>query len=225
MVKKETVKTDTESRILQAAEEEFLLKGLAGGRTTAIAERAGVTHAMLHYYFRTKNMLFERIIEEKMRNAGNIMQAVFVLGDMPLMERVKRGVEQHFDFIAANPNLPRFVIQEIYSHPERHEIMRSQVLTITKDWLCDLQRHIDESAATKATEWIDARMLLLDIVSLNLFAFIGYPFVSLMFDGLVTDKKVFFEKRKAENVELIMRRLKKMEPRNDLYVTVRLSLD
>lgn len=190
--KKETVKTDTESRILQAAEEEFLLKGLEGARTTAIAERAGVTHAMLHYYFRTKNMLFERIIEEKMRNAGNIMQAVFVLGDMPLMERVKRGVEQHFDFIAANPNLPRFVIQEIYSHPERHEIMRSQVLTITKDWLCDLQRHIDESAATKATEWIDARMLLLDIVSLNLFAFIGYPFVSLMFDGLVTDKKVFF---------------------------------
>ena len=212
MVKKETVKTDTESRILQAAEEEFLLKGLEGARTTAIAERAGVTHAMLHYYFRTKNMLFERIIEEKMRNAGNIMQAVFVLGDMPLMERVKRGVEQHFVFIAANPNLPRFVIQEIYSHPERHEIMRSQVLTITKDWLCDLQRHIDESAATKATEWIDARMLLLDIVSLNLFAFIGYPFVSLMFDGLVTDKKVFFEKRKAENVELIMRRLKKMEP-------------
>lgn len=212
MVKKETVKTDTESRILQAAEEEFLLKGLEGARTTAIAERAGVTHAMLHYYFRTKNMLFERIIEEKMRNAGNIMQAVFVLGDMPLMERVKRGVEQHFDFIAANPNLPRFVIQEIYSHPERHEIMRSQVLTITKDWLCDLQRYIDESAATKATEWIDARMLLLDIVSLNLFAFIGYPFVSLMFDGLVTDKKVFFEKRKAENVELIMRRLKKMEP-------------
>ena len=212
MVKKETVKTDTESRILQAAEEEFLLKGLEGARTTAIAERAGVTHAMLHYYFRTKNMLFERIIEEKMRNAGNIMQAVFVLGDMPLMERVKRGVEQHFDFIAANPNLPRFVIQEIYSHPERHEIMRSQVLTITKDWLCVLLRHIDESAATKATEWIDARMLLLDIVSLNLFAFIGYPFVSLMFDGLVTDKKVFFEKRKAENVELIMRRLKKMEP-------------
>ena len=212
MVKKVIVKTDTESRILQAAEEEFLLKGLEGARTTAIAERAGVTHAMLHYYFRTKNMLFERIIEEKMRNAGNIMQAVFVLGDMPLMERVKRGVEQHFDFIAANPNLPRFVIQEIYSHPERHEIMRSQVLTITKDWLCDLQRHIDESAATKATEWIDARMLLLDIVSLNLFAFIGYPFVSLMFDGLVTDKKVFFEKRKAENVELIMRRLKKMEP-------------
>ena len=48
MVKKETVKTDTESRILQAAEEEFLLKGLEGARTTAIAARAGVTPAKLH---------------------------------------------------------------------------------------------------------------------------------------------------------------------------------
>ncbi len=211
MVKNETIRTDTENRILQAAEEEFLLKGLEGARTTAIAERAGVTHAMLHYYFRTKNMLFERIIEEKMRNAGNIMLEVFVKGDMPLMERVRRGVERHFDFIAANPNLPRFVIQEVYSHPERHEIMRLQLLSATKEWLHDLQRHIDESAAEQATVWIDARMLVLDIVSLNLFAFIGYPLVKSMLGDFAADKEAFLEKRKAENVEIIMRRLKRME--------------
>ena len=46
---------DTEAMILQAAEKEFLEKGYAGARTTAIAEAAGVTHAMLHYYFRTKD--------------------------------------------------------------------------------------------------------------------------------------------------------------------------
>lgn len=211
MVKNETIRTDTENRILQAAEEEFLQKGLEGARTTAIAERAGVTHAMLHYYFRTKNMLFERIVEEKMRNAGNIMLEVFVKGDMPLMERVRRGVERHFDFIAANPNLPRFVIQEIYSHPERHEIMRSQLLSVTKEWLHDLQRHIDESAAEQATVWIDARMLVLDIVSLNLFAFIGYPLVKSMLGDFAAGKEAFLEKRKAENVEIIMRRLKRME--------------
>ena len=48
MVKKETVNPDTESRILQAAEEEFLMPGLEGARATAIAERAGVAHARLH---------------------------------------------------------------------------------------------------------------------------------------------------------------------------------
>ena len=56
---------DTESRILQAAEREFFEKGYAGARTASIAEAAGVTHAMLHYYFRTKDKLFERIVSEK----------------------------------------------------------------------------------------------------------------------------------------------------------------
>lgn len=58
-------RSHTENRILKAAEAEFLAKGYAGARTTAIAEAAGVTHAMLHYYFRTKDKLFERILNEK----------------------------------------------------------------------------------------------------------------------------------------------------------------
>ena len=55
-----------EQEILEAAEREFIAKGFAGARTTSIAEAAGVTHAMLHYYFRTKEQLFERILDEKM---------------------------------------------------------------------------------------------------------------------------------------------------------------
>lgn len=212
MAKNGPIKTDTESRILQAAEEEFLLKGLEGARTTAIAERAGVTHAMLHYYFRTKVMLFERIIAKKMQEIEKIMLTVFVSGDMPLMERIRLGVEQHFDFVASNPDLPHFVIQEIYSHPERHEIMQSQISAIAGKLLQDLQRHIDKSAATQATVWIDARMLILDIVSLNLFTFISYPLVKPMLGDLTADKDSFMKKRKAENVEIIMRRLKRTEP-------------
>ena len=52
-----------EQAILEAAEREFIAKGFAGARTTSIAEAAGVTHAMLHYYFRTKEQLFERILD------------------------------------------------------------------------------------------------------------------------------------------------------------------
>ena len=60
-----TSSNSTENAILAAAEREFLTKGFAGARTTSIAEAAGVTHAMFHYYFRTKAKLFDRIIEEK----------------------------------------------------------------------------------------------------------------------------------------------------------------
>ena len=66
-----------EQAILEAAEREFIVKGFAGARTTSIAEAAGVTHAMLHYYFRTKEQLFERILDEKMRLMGESVLAAF----------------------------------------------------------------------------------------------------------------------------------------------------
>ena len=209
--KKDSVKSDTEHRILQAAEEEFLQKGLEGARTTTIAERAGVTHAMLHYYFRTKGMLFERIISEKMQQVGNILLTVFVADDLPLMDRIQQGVEQHFDFIAAHPDLPRFVIQEIYTHPERHEMMRSQISGIVDRLLGDLQRQIDRSAAAGDMAWVDARMLFLDIISLNIFSFICFPIIKPLLGELTADEKGFLEKRKAENVAVIMKRLKRTE--------------
>ncbi|MDY5772679.1 MAG: TetR/AcrR family transcriptional regulator [Bacteroidaceae bacterium] len=211
MDKKDSVKSDTEHRILQAAEEEFLQKGLEGARTTTIAERAGVTHAMLHYYFRTKGMLFERIISEKMQQVGNILLTVFVADDLPLMDRIQQGVEQHFDFIAAHPDLPRFVIQEIYTHPERHEMMRSQISGIVDRLLGDLQRQIDRSAAAGDMAWVDARMLFLDIISLNIFSFICFPIIKPLLGELTADEKGFLEKRKAENVAVIMKRLKRTE--------------
>lgn len=209
MEKPENRKTDTETRILSAAEEEFLLKGLEGARTTAIAERAGVTHAMLHYYFRTKNMLFEKIISNKMREVGKIILSVFVTEERPLLERIRLGVERHLDFIIANPNLPRFVIQEIYSHPERHRIMQSQISAIAEDMLQNLQRSIDESAARNETDWVDARMLFIDVISLNMFTFISFPLIKPIIGDLAADRDAYFEKRKAENVEIILRRLRK----------------
>lgn len=211
MDKKDSVKSDTEHRILQAAEEEFLQKGLEGARTTTIAERAGVTHAMLHYYFRTKGMLFERIISEKMQQVGNILLTVFISDDLPLMDRIQHGVEQHFDFIAAHPDLPRFVIKEIYTHPDRYDILWSQISVIVDRLLGDLQRQIDRSAAAGDMEWVDAHMLFLDIISLNIFSFICFPIIKPLLGELAADEKGFLEKRKAENVAVIMKRLKRTE--------------
>ena len=58
---------DNERLILQAAEEEFMQKGYNGAKTTAIAAKAGVTHAMLHYYYRTKENLFQKVFSAKVQ--------------------------------------------------------------------------------------------------------------------------------------------------------------
>ena len=187
-----------EQAILEAAEREFIVKGFAGARTTSIAEAAGVTHAMLHYYFRTKEQLFERILDEKMRLMGESVLAAFGQPGLPLAERLRDGIERHFDFIMANPDMPRFIVNEVFSRP-------AGVL------MCDIQRELDASADRGETERIDVRMLLLDIISLNVFPFIAYPVIEPILGDLTADRERFFARRRAENTEVILRRLKKCD--------------
>ena len=198
-----------EQAILEAAEQEFLNKGFAGARTTSIAEAAGVTHAMLHFYFRTKEQLFERILDEKMRLMSRSVLTAFGQPDLPLPERIRDGVESHFDFIAANPDLPRFIVNEVFSRPERYESMRSRVREVAETLMHDIQLELDASAARGETEPIDARMLLLDIISLNVFPFIALPVVEPILGDLSGNRERFLELRRAENTEIILRRLKK----------------
>lgn len=106
-------KKNKEQLILEVAEREFFAKGFDGARTMTIAQEAGVTHAMLHYYFRTKEQLFERIISDKFELISQMVLSVLGNAQLPLVERLKEGISSHFDLVAANPLLPRFLITEM----------------------------------------------------------------------------------------------------------------
>ena len=200
---------EAKQAILQAAEHEFLTKGFDGARTISIARAAGVTHAMLHYYFRTKEHIFERILDEKMHLMGQSILTAIGQSGLPLQERLSDAIGRHFDFIAANPDLPRFVVNEIVSRPERYDTMRVRIRKIADPLMRDLQQELDESAEQGLTEPIDARILLLDIISLNVFSFIAYPILEPVLGDLTADRDRFFALRKEENIEIILRRLRK----------------
>ena len=55
----------TEEKILEAASKVFTEKGFAGTRTRDIAEHAGINLALLNYYFRSKEKLFEQVMKAK----------------------------------------------------------------------------------------------------------------------------------------------------------------
>lgn len=198
----------TEERILEAAVQEFMSKGYAGARTTAIAEAAGVTHAMLHYYFRTKDKLFDRIIESKIGTLRDIMLSS--LGDptIPLFDKIKNAIESHQDFIAANPDLPRFIINEVLNRPDRMPMVIERLKHHTPIVVESLQRQIDEYADRGLCRRVDAGMLMLDIVSLNIFPFSARPMVNALLGGMMENRQAFVEARKKENVETIMKKLK-----------------
>lgn len=202
-------KQDTEHAILMAAEHEFLSKGFAGARTTSIAEAAGVTHAMLHYYFRTKAKLFECIIKEKTALLKKALLAPMEDGNGSLEDIVSNIVERHLDFLCANPYLPRFLIEEMYSGSENSKTFISQIKKHAPVLLGRLQNKIDEAVAKGECRGVSATTLMLDIVSLNVFSFVAVPIIeAALGEEFTINSDTFLALRKKENVDTIMRKLK-----------------
>ena len=198
-----------EQQILDAAEREFLEKGYDGARTTSIAKAAGVTHAMLHYYFRTKEQLFEHIIDKKMSEIVPLMTHLFGNSDLPLVKRIEEAVSVHFDFVVSNPDLPRFLINEVLPHKERCDLFRSKIENVL--YLVDnLQREVNEAAASGEVEQFNVLLLFQSVLSLNIFPSVMENMIENLLGDNGQSMKEVLAQRKAENIELIMRRIKKI---------------
>ena len=197
-----------EQQILEAAEREFLEKGYDGARTTSIAKATGVTHAMLHYYFRTKEQLFEHIIDKKMSEIVPLITHLFGNSDLPLVKRIEEAVSVHFDFVVANPDLPRFLINEVLPHKERCDLFRSKIENVL--YLVDnLQREVNEAAASGEVEQFNVLLLFQSVLSLNIFPSVMANMIENLLGNNGQSMKEVLAQRKTENIELIMRRIKK----------------
>ena len=205
----ENINQSKEIQILEAAEHEFLAKGYDGARTTSIAKIAGVTHAMLHYYFRTKEQLFEQIIDKKMSEITPMLTYLFGNEKLPLTERIKEAVSVHFDFIIDNPDLPRFLINEVLPNKERFKVFKSKIDNVLHS-VEHLQKEVDEAALRGEVAQFNIINLFQTILSLNIFSSIIPHFMENMFEENNFNTKEFLAMRKAENIETIMRRIKKI---------------
>lgn len=120
------VEQNTEQRILEAAEVEFLEKGYTNAKMMAIAERAGVAHSMLHYYFRNKENLFRGILLQKMEGLFSSLGKSFE-GEMTFEEMVRRLREIRDYFLTKEPKLAYFLLTEVVTN-KRNRTLLAQVV-------------------------------------------------------------------------------------------------
>lgn len=197
----------TEQRILKAAEDEFLKKGFTAARTTSIAEAAGVTHAMLHYYYRTKEKLFDTFINDKLTALARTL-IINIDDTTPLSNCIKIAVERHFDFVCANPLLPRFLVSEVFPNDTLMELFKEKVGTLAISTIAMLQKKINNAVAKEECNTMDATTLLLDIVSVNVFPILASPLVCKVKNIKTSHEyEEFLRERKKENVKMILCRL------------------
>jgi AcrR family transcriptional regulator len=195
---------NTEQTILEAAEKLFVRKGYTATRTTEIAAAAGVNQALLHYYFRTKEALFERIFREKTEQMLDFFVESFD-SDLPFLGKVRLGIERHFDFVARDPTLPFFILRELIQGEERKTFVREKIAPVAFGIIERMTGLVREAEEKGEIRPVDPQDLLLNIVSLNVFSFIA---LQLLFDVQNDYErpvfKQFLEQRKKNNVETII---------------------
>lgn len=196
-----------ESKILEAAEKEFLLKGFDDARTTVIAEQAGVTQPMLNYYFRTKEKLFERVIADKFDSLCDVLFDLIDESRLPVTQRIVKGALKHFDFVSRNRELPFFIFTEARRNPERLRNMLDPVRGKAAKIVCELQNEINREAGNGRCLQVNALMLLHDILALNLNTFVALPAMRVVFGSVQSDEKQYIRRRREEIEQIITMRI------------------
>ena len=103
----------TEDKILLAASKVFTEKGFAGARTRDIADEAGINLALLNYYFRSKEKLFDQVMKVKIVLLFGKIIPIISNEKTTIEEKIDLASEKYFELLSKNPNLPLFVISEI----------------------------------------------------------------------------------------------------------------
>lgn len=107
----------TEEKIKEAARKVFTQKGYAATRTRDIAEEAGINLALLNYYFRSKEKLFEIVMLEKMQKFFGVLAPILNDTATTLENKVEGITSKYVDLLLENPELPLFVLSELRNSP------------------------------------------------------------------------------------------------------------
>ena len=109
--------TSTEDKIKNAARVVFHKKGFASTRTRDIAEEAGINLALLNYYFRSKQKLFEIIMLETVQGFLKYLLDIFNDKSLSLETKIEAFAEKHIELLLQNPGIPIFMLNELRTNP------------------------------------------------------------------------------------------------------------
>ena len=196
--------TSTEEKILDAAKKVFIKQGLAGARMQDIADEAGINKALLHYYFRSKEKLFETIFADI---AGRFLPRLNAIlnSHRSLFEKINEFCAEYMDNVSRNPFIPLFVINEMNKQPK--EFVK-RLFSGEKPRLEKFFLQLNEATKRKEIKPIDPFELIINTVSLCVFPFLARPLILIVSGASETEFKQLIEERKKTVPQLIINSIK-----------------
>jgi AcrR family transcriptional regulator len=200
---------NTEQKILDAAKDVFQQKGMTGARMQEIADKAGINKALLHYYYRTKDKLFEKVFD--------IAFSIFIpkakemmSGSDPVFVKIEFFVENYIELLHKHPYIPGFVISELNRNPQiLVSIFEKNVGLQKNDIINKLEKQINDEVEKGILKPISAQNLMTNVVSLCIFPIVAKPILKgILFNNDDKEYKVFLDQRKEFVKEYLINSIK-----------------
>ena len=195
---------NTEQNILDAAKNVFQAKGLDGARMQEIADEAGINKAMLHYYYRSKQLLFEAVF----KNAFSLLAPqlnIILNDDSSIEEKIRSFTNNYTAFMMKHPYLPNFIINEL----NRNEDF---ILKLKENRgfpnLDKFKARVEAEISQGILKPIDPDQLFVNVLALNIFPFLGKPLIKAFTNKNEKSYKEFVENRKTEVANFIINSIK-----------------
>jgi AcrR family transcriptional regulator len=180
------IDTSTEAKIKDAAKKLFTQKGFEAVKTRDIAAEAGINLALLNYYFRSKQKLFDVIMMENMQQFIKGVAAILGNENVSLDEKLEKLVAHYIDILCATPDLALF----IFNHIRSAEKNKNGEIEIPAEIIAArtmIQKQLSAAMDAGLITRIDPTHLMANMMSLIIFPFIASPILKSRRG--ITDKK------------------------------------
>ncbi len=193
-----------EKAILEVAEQLFLEKGFDATSTTQIAEAVGCNQALVHYYFRTKDNLFNTIFESKFKDFFQHILDGFQVQNLNFTDKIAHFSISHFNLLIANPQMPQLVLKELARKPENINAIREKLHLLPEEMASTLNAELQEEIAAGRVRNVTLIDIITTVLSLNVALFTMMPIASKALKMNDTSILLMLNHRKEENLKVIL---------------------
>ncbi|WP_445957395.1 TetR/AcrR family transcriptional regulator [Yeosuana sp.] len=194
----------TEIQILNAAKTVFQQKGMDGSRMQEIADEAGINKAMLHYYYRSKQILFEAVFNHAFALLAPQLNKI-LNDDSSIEEKIRNFTSNYISFVNKHPYLPNFVIQEINRNPGF--VLKMKLNSGFPD-IEKFKEQVKKDVENGIIKPIKAEQLFINILSLSVFPFVATPLIKAFINTDDQGFKFLMEERKTEVANFMINSIK-----------------
>lgn len=195
-------KKNIEEQIIKAAATIFVKKGMDGARMQEIAAEAGINQALLHYYFRSKEKLFDAVFSEII---NNFLKSVFssISEKDNFKEFLYDFIVSYSQNITEHAELTKFILWE-FQRGGKLMIKSLREAQLNGDSAPDfIIRKIEQAKKEGVIRPIDAQNFLLTLLSTVLYPFIARPIFENIFQIPDMTDAAFIDKRNQEVFDLL----------------------